>query len=450
VLTWLFARRLFGSRAALCAGLVLATGVECTALSRLMLTDVVFTVFVCGSMFALWQALEDEARRRTWLAVHGAASGLAMLTKGPLCAVIALLAIGTFLVLMRRRSPFRMRDVALSMGVFALVAAPWYAYMFERFGQHYFDEFFVHENWERILHAEHESSNHVWYYPVVLLAGSIPWIPWIALWLLRTPGRVRADARRAFLVSWLSSGLVFMTLVQSKLPTYIFFLFVPLALLVGETMDAVIERGFESARERWTFAIAGFAQALVLGAAPFLMSEQGTPFALPALVASGLLAVGVVSQLRRASPWGIACTAAAPCALLVLLLSVSAPEIEDMTSVRGKAQELMRLQHPGEPIVTDRVLVRGVTYYTQQPVVVLASKAQPFWTPHPLRILVGNEDFQSFLKTSGSVMVLMKAKDLPQAPQNPQNPQTPPGTGESSTSDARYFGDKVIKRYEKP
>ena len=75
VLTWLFARRLFGARAALCAGLVLATGVECTALSRLMLTDVVFTVFVCGSMFALWKALEDETRRRAWLVVHGASSG---------------------------------------------------------------------------------------------------------------------------------------------------------------------------------------------------------------------------------------------------------------------------------------------------------------------------------------------------------------------------------------
>jgi len=71
--------------------------------------------------------------------------------------------------------------------------------MFQRFGMEYWRQFFVHENWDRLVRAEHRSSDRIWYYPAVLAVGSLPWLPATvaALGSLRTAWR--RDPTAAFL-----------------------------------------------------------------------------------------------------------------------------------------------------------------------------------------------------------------------------------------------------------
>ena len=108
-----------------------------------------------------------------------------------------------------------------------MIAVPWYAVMLWKFGWHFFDEFFIHENWHRLIRAEHPANNHWWYYPGLLALGSIPWMPVLAIAVNRAVQGLRHDSRLVFLWSWILSSLVFLSIVQSKLPSYIFYVFVP-------------------------------------------------------------------------------------------------------------------------------------------------------------------------------------------------------------------------------
>ena len=437
--TWTFGRRHLGGRTGLWAGVVLASEVAGFGLARFMLTDLVLAAFLCGSMFCLWRALEEERGRLAWVVASAALGALAVLTKGPFTIAISVLAVGSFLVAARRRSPFRARHWLAGLAVYGLIAVPWYAYMLARFGRTYFDEFFVHENWDRLVIAEHPANNHLWYYPVVLLVGSIPWMPWVVLLIARAPGSIRAKAPRAFLWCWLLSSLVFMTVVQSKLPTYVFFLFVPLALLVGEAMEELLEGGRWRARERWAFVCAGVLQAAVLLGGVFALPEGDRSFTAP-LVACGVLAgLGAALQLRSPRRLGIAATAAASVGLVVLLLGPAATTLESLTSVRGAVADLVRLRRADEPIVTDRLLARGVAYYARAPVVVLASDPNPWWTQHPLRVLVGESDFRSFVREHGPVVCLLRAKMWSKTGSEPLAREA---------ADSRYLGGKIVKRVE--
>src|SRR5439155_10419296 len=87
LLTWGFGRRIFGARAGRLAALVLASGATFTVSARIMLTDMVFALFLCASCFAFWRAVEAQgarARAGRWTGLAAVASALAVLPKGPL------------------------------------------------------------------------------------------------------------------------------------------------------------------------------------------------------------------------------------------------------------------------------------------------------------------------------------------------------------------------------
>jgi len=92
----------------------------------------------------------------------------------------------------------------------------------------------------RLIVAEHPANNHFYYYIGLLFLGSIPWMPMVAVTVWRAFAGIRRDGRQLFLWCWLLSNLVFFTIVQSKLPSYIFFLFVPLGLLVAWCLIAIV------------------------------------------------------------------------------------------------------------------------------------------------------------------------------------------------------------------
>src|SRR5258705_6536418 len=108
----------------------------------------------------------------------------------------------------------------------------------------YVRAFFAHENLERLVRAEPPANNRLDYYPAVLLLGSFPWIPLVGVTLVRVRRQLAAGGVATYLGCWFATSFVFFTLAQSKLPTYILFLFVPLALYGGATLDAPLRAGF--------------------------------------------------------------------------------------------------------------------------------------------------------------------------------------------------------------
>jgi 4-amino-4-deoxy-L-arabinose transferase-like glycosyltransferase len=321
LLTWAFASRVWNARAGFLAALVLATGLEFCVMSRLMLTDVPLAFFLAGSLFSYWLAMQNEARRNTWIFWALVCNGMAVLTKGPIGSLVPFMATALFSWWTGRRHLYRGPGFWWGVAAYVVIVAPWYGLMFAEHARQFWDDFFVRDNFLRLIRAEHPANNHFWYYPGLLLLGSIPWMPAVALAVRRAFRGLREDEGMLFQWCWLLTSLVFLSIAQSKLPSYAFYLFVPLAVLIGRTLDDVLTRGFASDGERKL--VIGFAavQCLLVLGLPFVKAARS--FTFPVSLVAVCLAVSLIFLLRKQlAPW-LLTSASASLALLVGALTVA-------------------------------------------------------------------------------------------------------------------------------
>jgi 4-amino-4-deoxy-L-arabinose transferase-like glycosyltransferase len=407
LLTYAFGARVLGRRAGGLAALVLATCIATAGTARLVLTDVVFAAFVCGACFALWLAAAAPDRAGRWIVLVFVSTGLAVLTKGPLGALLPALAWLAGGAPVRNAFRGRGRAVALGLGLLALVVVPWFAWMLARFGASYARSFFVHENLDRLLHAEHPANNRIEYYPLVFLIGIVPWLPALGVLLARARGAVATPARR-YLVAWLLASLLFLTLAQSKLPTYVYFLFAPLALLIGATIDDLLARGFLGTAERAIAVALALLQAAAFGT--ILAFPAYRALATPALTAGAvLLAAALALAFGRVGAWATA-SVAGTATLLVTATTLAAGPVEALLSVRPLAA-LIRRADPARPVLSSAFLVRGVTYYTGRPPIVLTIRPRPFWTPHPIPVVTGVSELRAFVAAHGTALCAARDRE---------------------------------------
>jgi 4-amino-4-deoxy-L-arabinose transferase-like glycosyltransferase len=435
-----FVRRIATARAGLLAAVVLATGLEFTVMSRLMLTDIALALFIAGSMFSYWLALEAEPEQRgRWMLIHFACAGLAALTKGPVGTIVTLLATGTFAFLTKRPMPYRRRSLWLGLLIYLVIAVPWYAVMLAKYGYYYFEEFFIHENWERFFHAEHKANNHFWYYIAILALGSIPWLPALAAATLRACRGNAGDERRTFFWSWIVTSFVFLTAAQSKLPSYIFYVFVPLAIVVALTLDDILTLGFRNRLEkRLVFGFAAF-QALVGFAIPLAKSVR--IFSGPALLVAACLFTAFILLWRGKLAGWIAASALGTAGLLVGALTWSADHVEEFSSARPVARRMLEMRRADEPLLAGTFLARGIHFYTKLPVTVLANKPNPFnWTQHKnLAVVAGGKELLAFLDTHHSALCTVRRGDWPQWRNEDDTP---------FPEEPNWSGDNAIVRLE--
>ncbi len=293
--------------------------------------------------------------------------------------------------------------------LYAAIVVPWYAAMFAWHAKPFWEEFFVRDNFLRLIRAEHPANNHFWYYPGLLLLGSIPWMPAVALAVRRGFASFRADPALLFQWCWLLTSLLFLTLAQSKLPSYGFYLFVPLAVIVGRSLDLLLERGFASIGERrLVVGLAAF-QCVTLLVLPFVKAAKA--FTFPIVLVAICLAVALVFLLQKRLVSWLLASSAASLALLAGALTKALPAVEAESSARPVARALLAERRAGEPLVSGKFLVRGIIFYTHSPVTVFASKAHPFWADHPLPIVVKAKGLNEFAAQYPSVLCALRKGD---------------------------------------
>jgi 4-amino-4-deoxy-L-arabinose transferase-like glycosyltransferase len=409
LLVWAFASRVWNARSGFLAALVLATGLEFCVMSRLMLTDVPLAFFIAGALFSYWMAGQGEERRHFWIALSLACNGFAVLTKGPIGSLVVWFATLAFAFLAHRKSLYRGPGLWCGLALYAVIVVPWYAAMFAWHARPFWEEFFVRDNFLRLIRAEHPANNHFWYYPGLLLMGSIPWMPAVALAVRRAFAGFRADPAVLFQWCWLLTSLLFLTLAQSKLPSYGFYLFVPLAVIIGRTLDLLLERGFASVGERRLIIGLAVFQCVTLLVLPFVKAAKA--FTFPIALVAACLAVALVFLLqKRLASWLLA-SAMASLALLAGALTKALPAVEAESSAKPVALALLKERRPDEPLVSGKFLVRGIIFYTRLPVTVWAKQPHPFWADHPLPIIVGQKGLHAFATQYPSVLCGLRKSD---------------------------------------
>lgn len=396
-----FAWRRLGRRAALGAGIVLATTVQFAALGRAVRMDMMLTFLTTATVLQAFALLETPRGD-----VHGdrapptwplwIATVLGILVKGPVALLLPVLIVGAYVV--ATRTPVgvaRFRPGLVSLAALAALAG-WYVVQ-AVWTPDYLWTFLVQHNFGRFLGralAGHREPLlfYVWILPLTFL-------PWTVL----LPGAVRRAIRRArrgdrlstFLLLWCVLPFVFFSLSRAKLATYLLPIFPALAMLVAVWVDRVL-RARATTRAR-AFALPLLAWSTAMGiaavAAPIAIAIAHPSYvrsASAALLLAPFALLGAVIHRRGAWRAAPAAIAAGMLATIVLFFRVGAPIVDDFASLRDAAEVAAPLP-PNTPIFAYKTRGHSFTYYGGRSLFRVrspAAAAEALGRPGPTAVLV--------------------------------------------------------------
>lgn len=315
-LVYALARHDFGPRAAAFSALVMMTCLQQIILARAAVTDMTFVLCLTAALYCyrrwLHEVMVGSGAWLFWSLACGAATGLAMLTKGPVAPLLLSL---TFLIhanSIGRGRHLRSVDAALAVAMALAVGLPWYIAMYLLHGQQFVQGFLVANNITRFLKAEHVKQTGHWYAVFfnipVLIGFFFPWSVFLPCAVARLwdkfgrktapPSPAKIGLRLALV--WCGVIFVFFSISKTQLVTYIFPLYPAAAILVGtlwceaET-DVLARRGVRG----------GIWAALLLSVLLTVGLAATARHKFPVAQSGALLAGGVLVLACAAALWAL-------------------------------------------------------------------------------------------------------------------------------------------------
>jgi 4-amino-4-deoxy-L-arabinose transferase-like glycosyltransferase len=405
MLTAAVGRRWYDEATGRLAGAIVATAFGYFSIARLSLPDLPLTALVSLAVYAAIQAaLDRSVRPSAWWAVAGVATGLGLLTKGPVALVLVVVVV--LPILWRDRSVARgvTRGLLMALALAIAVAVPWYAAMVATHGEQYLRGFLVGDNLERFATARFNDPRPWWFYLPILAGGLLPWTPLAACAVgpLVRAWREEAPVAATWRLTWWTLGpLLFFTASVGKQPRYILPMLPPLALLLARGLASYV-RAARLRRSWWTLRTAGAATGLFLVGLAMLL-HRATPVVVhvePWLVATGagLIALGGVA-LSAVSVAGVPAHVPLTTALAGALALAGLQYGLSSTghaAVQEMAAHVTEHRSAGERVGTYRVFVRNLVFYTHVP-------TDDLTTPEELR---------AFLEAPGRALCVMRKRDV--------------------------------------
>ena len=236
VLLLVYAAAAFTYRAftGLIASAILATSFLFLSFARMAMSDMLLTLFVTASILCFSIALKSDAKRRVvWLGYASLALGV--LTKGPVAAALVIAPIALELLLSRRRDDLKKLRLVSGSILFAILALPYFVFVYFRGGANSLWFFFVGENLQRFTGQVYGALARPFWFELVAFFGDFaPWsiLIFVAIWV-DWKQRARADRLTRILYLWLGSTTLLFSLSSFKLDYYLLPAMPAAALLIA-------------------------------------------------------------------------------------------------------------------------------------------------------------------------------------------------------------------------
>lgn len=353
---WLGAQ-MFGRRAGLLAGWMLALSPMLIIESKLATVDAVLLALLTLCHALIWRIYEqrngDTSRLANafWLVL-----GLAVLTKGPVAIAIFGLTVLAFCLLLREFAWLRGFCALRGFGILATVVLPWVIAVQVRTDGEFLRQSLGRHVFQRSLAPLENHSGFPGYYIVSVLGLMAPWallLPWA---IFKTVRQTRTDARYAFLASWAIGTLVLFEAVRTKLVHYFLPAYPALALWIAGVL--LSQRPFGLRRSRFALWLGPLlrtggatiaATAVIAAAAVFGRDIRVAVAVVGVLFGGGLCFAGELLAKRRPryAFWTLACTLSA--AWIVVGKNL-APVVSEHRIVVELAERLRDLRADGQSI----------------------------------------------------------------------------------------------------
>ena len=216
-------------------------------ISHMVTLDALLTFWLATALCAFLLAQHhraDARRQRAWMLVAWAAMAGGVMTKGLVALVIPFCTLVIHTLVTGDRRPWSRLASGRGIVLFLLLTAPWFLIVSAR-NPEFARFFFIHEHFERFLTTEHRRTGAWWYFLPLLALGLLPWTGVFLSGLRqnwRSESGVREFAWQRFCVIWCAFVLVFFSVSESKLPSYILPIFPAAALVTGATLERMEAR----------------------------------------------------------------------------------------------------------------------------------------------------------------------------------------------------------------
>ncbi len=237
------------SLAALLSGVVLLTTSPVIETARQMRIDVLVTLWIVLAACAVARGVRD----RKYFLLFGVALALAVMTKS-VVAFFALAALPLLLWWLGELRLMRSREVWGGLGLGLLLALPWHAIEFIRYGQRFWQDYVVFNVTSRVredLFQLEPTTNrdYLWY----LMRFALPWAQVflllfapLILWWHTVPVRTRAAI--GFGISMVALVITVFFISATKAPTYLVPLYPFAALALGSAFAFLLQSTRGAAR----------------------------------------------------------------------------------------------------------------------------------------------------------------------------------------------------------
>ncbi len=361
-ITFVFCRRVNGTRCAVMAVIIIATMPLYVVLSRTVIFDIALAFFVSGAIFAGYRAEECERKsRRNWYLLGALAAGLATLVKGPVGFLIPGLVLFVFHRVEGRRGVWKRFFAPLNLLVFFGVTLPWFIGLslqhpdFPYYG-------LIEESFHRFTTTTFHRSQPFYFYALIVAGLFLPWsfiLPeaGVAAWKNKS---AMSSADRLCLV-WAVVVVIFFSLSKSKLPGYILTATVASGILVARFFQRAMENpAGKAARIVGRAGITLAVLCVVVAIAAVILSSRmgllakplglsvadaealGRHFITPVILFAVFAGLGLLARFRRCA--GLAFVGFALFPLLLFTTNLGTIEmIFNLKSARLMAQKIPAL-----------------------------------------------------------------------------------------------------------
>jgi 4-amino-4-deoxy-L-arabinose transferase-like glycosyltransferase len=371
---YLLARRWIGARAALLSSLICLTAGEMLMKSPVAEIDVNFTLWVAVALLYFFRACERPDKTSSWLLSY-IFLGIATLTKGPPSLMFYFGTIVPYL-LIKKQSRLMIKPMNLAgFGLFILIVAAWVFPVINSVG---WDKFSAVLAGETVHRTFRYSFNMKWifFYPVKLLAGFIPWTPLVFLFFSKS--RFKGDDTKnkfmLFCIINVLAALILFSISPGRALRYILPVFPFLSCIAAVVLDEIIDRKASVASTvyvRFVFTIIIILIAIGVLFLPHGDSLTGLVFLVVFILVTAV--TGAVMCVKKNALWLFTAVLVTVFILKVAYTHWYIPEYNHKRNYVERAEVINKFTEPGKPMFAIEFNRPGLFYYVDVPVVLAGS-----------------------------------------------------------------------------
>ncbi len=403
-------------RMAFISAVILSTSAIYIALSRAVLTDMVFSILVVIALAFFYDGLINKNHRGRGIIFCFVFAALAVLAKGILGVFFVFVPIGVFLYLAKEGDYFKHQATLWGALLFCLIVVPWHYLEMKTYGASFIDEYFRNVHWRRVVEAEHTESDTFYFYPLTAVGGVFPWtlflIPAVILGYRVSRQQVSLRKSFLFLTCWIGAVMLGMQPAKSKLASYVFPVFPALSILLGYYWETVLDGKGRKFMKFISYLTAGVIGMFSLGMV--VMGQCYEKYIENMALIGGwaflffLCALSLTWFAYKNNSRGAIFSVAGISGILLVGLILGRSYAEPWVSCEQVCRLLKAMDRSSSTIVSSKILVRGVRFYTDRKVAVLDLSGEGFFSPHPIPMLHNEQDVFSFLANQPVTYCILK------------------------------------------